>query len=317
MIIDSHFHTGFHGYTPDSVIAYMDKYNIHKCWLLTWEEADPAIRKLYNHLKAEDVLEAREKYPDRIVPFYAPDPSRKDFREIMDDYLSKGFKGVGELKVKYRWDSYETDQYLQYVNQKRLPLVFHMEVDRYHFISPENTLIKKIISKSLNGGFNGISRKYIENFIARTGLFKKQFQNNLVYFPGYLLDFQSLEEKVAQYKGITYIAHGPHVWNNISSDVDSQLTLNKGKVNQEGIIGQLLSKYPNLYADISGRSGYNALTRDKAFSKIFLEKYAHKLLYGTDNSLLNQQELIKSFKLPAYKEKQMFFENACKIMDNH
>jgi predicted TIM-barrel fold metal-dependent hydrolase len=49
-----------------------------------------------------------------------------------------------------------------------------------------------------------------------------------------------------------------------------------------GKLPRLLAKYPNVYADISGHSGYNALTRDKRFGIRFVGKYYRKLLYGTD-----------------------------------
>jgi uncharacterized protein len=47
------------------------------------------------------------------------------------------------------------------------------------------------------------------------------------------------------------------------------------------IIGSLLEKYPNLYADVSARFGEtSAIPR---YMASFYDKYQHKLLYGTDN----------------------------------
>ncbi|MEP7107130.1 MAG: amidohydrolase family protein [Ferruginibacter sp.] len=48
------------------------------------------------------------------------------------------------------------------------------------------------------------------------------------------------------------------------------------------IIGSLLEKYPNLYADVSARFGEtSAIPR---YMESFYEKYQDKLLYGTDNT---------------------------------
>lgn len=47
------------------------------------------------------------------------------------------------------------------------------------------------------------------------------------------------------------------------------------------ILGNLLSKYDNLYADISARFG--EIAPIPRFASAFIEKYQDKLLYGTDN----------------------------------
>jgi predicted TIM-barrel fold metal-dependent hydrolase len=43
-----------------------------------------------------------------------------------------------------------------------------------------------------------------------------------------------------------------------------------------------MEQYPNLWADLSAGSGYNALARDPAFAPRFLECFHGKLLFGTD-----------------------------------
>lgn len=45
-------------------------------------------------------------------------------------------------------------------------------------------------------------------------------------------------------------------------------------------LGEFLDKYPNLYADVSQRESYVAAI--PRFAKQFMEKYADRLLYGTD-----------------------------------
>jgi predicted TIM-barrel fold metal-dependent hydrolase len=51
--------------------------------------------------------------------------------------------------------------------------------------------------------------------------------------------------------------------------------------------------YPNLYADISAGSGYNAITRDKDFGYSFLEEFQDKLFYGTDICAPKEYEFFK------------------------
>lgn len=314
MIIDAHFHTNFQGYSHLDVIDYLDRNNIDKCWLFTWEEEEPEIESLYTHLSVYDVLEAYNKYPDRIIPFYAPDPNTKNLEEVFKKYANAGIKGVGELKVKYRWDSQVIIDYLKVIEQIGFPLVFHMETDRYHYISSGNNWFDKALDIMMNGGFNGVARKYIERFIDKTGLFKNKIKKNLKYFPGYLLDFYELEQRLQEFPNINFVAHGPHFWNNMSANPDKDLTFTKGKVYKEGVISNLLENYDNLYADISGKSGYIALTRDSNYSKPFMHKYYDKLLFGTDNHDLGHYEVLKSFQLPKGKENKILFENAEKLI---
>ncbi|BBE20205.1 hypothetical protein AQPE_4396 [Aquipluma nitroreducens] len=47
-------------------------------------------------------------------------------------------------------------------------------------------------------------------------------------------------------------------------------------------LGRMFDKYPNLYADVSQREAYVAAI--PRFAKQFMEKYADRLLYGTDQS---------------------------------
>jgi len=50
----------------------------------------------------------------------------------------------------------------------------------------------------------------------------------------------------------------------------------------EGSLSRLLRSYPNLYADISANSGFNAISRDRAFGIDFLTEFQDKILFGTD-----------------------------------
>ena len=49
-----------------------------------------------------------------------------------------------------------------------------------------------------------------------------------------------------------------------------------------GAVDRLLQEYPNVYADLSAGSAYNALTRDPDFTPGFLERNWQKLCFGTD-----------------------------------
>src|SRR5262249_44610943 len=80
------------------------------------------------------------------------------------------------------------------------------------------------------------------------------------------------------------IGHGPGFWAEISADVtiEAKLSYPARPIRGEGTIQRLLRAYPNLYADLSARSGLNAIRRDPAYGIRFLNEFQDKLLYGTD-----------------------------------
>ncbi len=82
----------------------------------------------------------------------------------------------------------------------------------------------------------------------------------------------------------TIIGHGPGFWAEIASDLsnDDKSSYPKGPIDREGSVCRLLRSYPNLYADLSALSGYNAITRDPPFGIRFLIEFQDKLCFGTD-----------------------------------
>lgn len=80
------------------------------------------------------------------------------------------------------------------------------------------------------------------------------------------------------------VGHGPGFWADIGGGITSEQknTYPNGPILEEGSIPRLLRAYPNLYADISAFSGFNALTRDREFGIRFLNEFQDKLLFGTD-----------------------------------
>lgn len=93
-----------------------------------------------------------------------------------------------------------------------------------------------------------------------------------------------LETYLKRYKRVRIIGHAQTWWANISAEVPSpsETLYPKGPVKPGGLIDRLMSKYPNLYADMSAGSGYGALTRDEEFTAGFLQRHRKQLLFGSD-----------------------------------
>ncbi len=129
-------------------------------------------------------------------------------------------------------------------------------------------------------------------------------------FPGYLLDFASLEARVRQFPGIRFVGHGPMFWQGISAVLDPTVRYPRGRVVPGGIVHHFLEHYDHFYADLSGGSGYNALARDLPHAKEFLERFKHKLLFGTDNVNADFEGLLHSLKLSSDAERRIMGANA-------
>jgi predicted TIM-barrel fold metal-dependent hydrolase len=82
----------------------------------------------------------------------------------------------------------------------------------------------------------------------------------------------------------TVIGHAPGFWAEIEGDItaEKKFIYPTGPIQREGSLSRLLRSYPNLYADISANSGFNAISRDMAFGVDFLTEFQDKVLFGTD-----------------------------------
>jgi hypothetical protein len=82
----------------------------------------------------------------------------------------------------------------------------------------------------------------------------------------------------------TVIGHAPGFWAEISGGLNprDKFVYPTGPVATEGSLIRLLRSYPNLYADVSARSGLNAISRDRDFGIRFLNEFQDCILFGTD-----------------------------------
>lgn len=313
-IIDAHMHVGLSGFDVPTLIRSMDEKGIDQSWLLTWEELEPPVTSLHMELGPEPLLDACAAYPDRLVPLYAPDPSRPGLGEWFRQFRERGIRGCGELKVSRRWSDPLLTPYLELVDAYRWPLIFHMEEPRMQYLREGDGFGEWILERLMNDKYNGIPRYYLTRMAASTGILKKKIRRNQVPFPGILYDFDGLEARLQQFAGIRFIAHGPDFWNHIGNETSPRYIHQKGRFREFGIIDRLLERHENLFCDISGHSGFNALKRDPGKARLFLQKHATRVLYGTDNTRLPLMELLHSMKLGEETMQRILHGNALRVM---
>ena len=93
-----------------------------------------------------------------------------------------------------------------------------------------------------------------------------------------------LERLLREAPETTIVGHGQGFWAEIAAGLspEEKMGYPKGPIKEEGALPRLLRQYPNLYADISAGSGYNALTRDSEYGVAFINEFQDRLLFGTD-----------------------------------
>jgi predicted TIM-barrel fold metal-dependent hydrolase len=107
-----------------------------------------------------------------------------------------------------------------------------------------------------------------------------------------LFHFQESETKakyadfyryVEKFPTVKFIGHAIDWW----GAIDRNYSLEKGnyprgRVTPGGLTDQWLTRYPNLYCDLSATSGNTALLRDPDFAKDFVIRHQHKIMFGSD-----------------------------------
>lgn len=125
-----------------------------------------------------------------------------------------------------------------------------------------------------------------------------------------------LEKCLRAFPDTIFVGHGPSWWAEISADVtpEQKHGYPQGPLQVPSKMDQLLETFPNLYADLSANSAYNALTRDPVYSRQFVRKHYCKLLFGLDRFVREEEprmiELLRSMDLPPPMEQAVFAGNA-------
>lgn len=143
----------------------------------------------------------------------------------------------------------------------------------------------------------------------------------------YNYGFERFYKILEQYPRVNFIGHAQTWWANIDKNhTDQSVLYPKGGVVPGGITDRYLSDYPNMYGDLSAGSGLQALTRDEAHARAFLEKHQDKLLYGSDCadvsgttasgecSGADDIHAVRTFSNNKQIERKLLYENAKKLL---
>ncbi|HEY3298627.1 MAG TPA: amidohydrolase family protein [Armatimonadota bacterium] len=285
MIIDIHNHPDWYGYNLERFLKNMDSLNIDVTWLLSWETpADEYDPSYYRVLPRQDGSESPipfsvclpyiEKAPERFVLGYAPDPRRADAIDKLEAAIS--IYGVRVYgEMKLR---------MMYDNPDALRM--------FRFCGEKNLPVIVHIDYEFDTGV-------------------KYPRRNWWYGGG----IDAFERAVRACPETTFLGHAPGFWAHISGDdkfdKDPYPT---GKVMAGGKISEMLRKYPNLYCDTSGGSGFNALSRDPEFTKDWLIEFQDRVLYARDDFDNHHQPFLNELGLPEEVLTKIYSGNALKMV---
>ena len=143
-------------------------------------------------------------------------------------------------------------------------------------------------------------------------------------FQMYNYGFERFHKMLEKYRRVNFIGHAQTWWANIDKNNNDQTVMYpKGPVTAGGLTDRYLSDYPNMFGDLSAGSGLNALTRDEDFTRDFLVRHQHKLLFGSDCTDVEgsgpgcqgAQTIAAIRRLAANKtiERKLLYQNAKKL----
>lgn len=288
-LIDVHNHPLWYGHTVDDLIRNMDHFRIDQTWLLSWEtdESEMAIAPLYQGLMdprgvgapLELVVEACRRYPDRLVPAWAPnvkDPAaRRKLRAAVDLH---GIKVCGELKQRLLYNDPDAVALYHSCGELGLPVLFHLECPPF------------------------VYRRMAE------GMDKWE-----QWYGG---DLTQVEEICRRCPDTIFIGHGPGFWREFAAGADrSEESYPLGSVEGEGRLFGLMRRYGNLYADLSANSGCNILTRDTSYAAAFLDEFQDRVMFGRDHFHGRHIEGLEKLGLGPGVFRKIVRENALSLLE--
>lgn len=287
MIIDGHNHPDWNGHDLDRFLANMKQYHIAKTWILPRECPDdevphdaiayytPGVPGL-GQLPFSRCLSYVERAPTKFILGYAPDPRRPGAIDRLAAAIAiYGVKVFGELKLRMCYDNPDAVRLFRFCGEKNLPVIAHLQY--------------------------GIGQK-------TPGYPRPD------YWYGGGID--AFARAIKQCPETVFIGHGPGFWAHFSDDdLYKSEMYPQGPVVPDGQVITLLRRHQNLYCDLSAGSGLNALSRDAACGRAFLEEFQDRALYARDCFDNRLQEFLNGLGLSKKILEKIYCRNAEKLIN--
>jgi predicted TIM-barrel fold metal-dependent hydrolase len=149
-MIDIHVHVNWQGKVVDEVIRHMDNLGVDKAWLLGVEAIDGGTYAEYTHLPTWRTMEAYKKYPDRFIPFCSVDPRVDKASGKLREWVKKGCKGYGELKIRVCINHPDSMEMYRVCGELGLPVLIHIDIPlpgANFWFNPDLERLEKVLKK--------------------------------------------------------------------------------------------------------------------------------------------------------------------------
>ena len=290
MIVDAHQHVCWHRKDAAGLIADMDSQGIDVAWVLTWEIPPGECfdnSSIFNPIHARidgthpgmilsDALAMRDRYPDRVIVGYCPDPRLPQALGLFEAaYHMHGVRVCGEWKLRMLMDDPRCLNLYRLAGKLKCPVTFHIDIPYLP---------------------DGKGRpKYFTDWYAGT--------------------VDNLERALQACPDTIFLGHAPGFWRCISGDEPrAEGIYPKGPIIAGGRVHELLRRYPNLMADLSAGSARLALERDSSHAREFLIEFADRVLFARDYYGSELHDFLSTLNLPADVRDKIYFQNALRLV---
>lgn len=213
--------------------------------------------EIYIPQNTEDIIDMAREYPDRIIPFCNVDPRSltnspfAPLEDLMQFYIDKGCKGLGEVMPNMRTD----DPKVQNLFRAAEKVGLSVTIDG---------------SDQLDGDFG----LYDDPGLPQFELSLRRFPKCIFFGHGPIFWGEIARLETPGEKGCPFTFDG----------TGDQLSLpnRRQPIKEEGVVAKLLRRYPNLHCDLSDGTAYNALVRDEDYTEAFVKEFEDRMYFGTD-----------------------------------
>lgn len=173
----------------------------------------------------EDVFREYKKYPNATIPFFSINPNRKDALDLIDKYVSLGFKGA-KLLQNY-WDidinHKEYISYFEKIKSYDLPIIIHIGSE---YAVPSNKKYEKIevANSAIEIGCKVVLAHFGVNIIMENRL--KYLYNNL--------SFETINFGKDYFKTLQYLEK----YDNVYADLSAIIILFRAKIVEDLALNQ-------------------------------------------------------------------------------
>ncbi|MEO1997557.1 MAG: twin-arginine translocation signal domain-containing protein, partial [Planctomycetaceae bacterium] len=121
-LLDCHMHFNHKGRTVEQTMQHLRATGTDRAFILPLETGEGGVL-----LKSQTVLDARQKYPDHIIPFCQSDVRQPDVLQQILAYHKLGCRGVGEQKEHVPLNDRRVESVIALCDELNWPITIHFQ----------------------------------------------------------------------------------------------------------------------------------------------------------------------------------------------